>query len=238
MSIQTFSFAAVALATLAATSGNAAVQVFTDRAAFEAAANSTTFNSFNGAAAPLAPNSFGNPVAPGITVDVIGGVGETGDIPGKTGDGFFFVDVDNSSKTSGDGRDVRFNFSAFGFGITDLIDDEGSDNRAQEIGITFAGTSFLLSDILGLTTSSNGEAVPSTSIGPLPFIGFLSDSLQDGFTFTHGDNLVAAGVDGANEDFLLGGLILADAAPVPLPAGLPMLLAALTGFAALRRRAQ
>lgn len=214
------------------------VTVFTDQVLFEAALTTSVTEDFNGAASDFAENSSGNSIGTQTTVDLIGGVGDPGPT-GLIGNGFFQGEVD---ALGDDPLSLNFNTGhVFGFGLVGLQNDSNSDPGGldlEEIGIEFAGYSFLVSDLLGLTNSSDGQRVQNVdSTGPV-FIGLLADVAQTGFSLVHGDDAAPGAVVGNTEEFFVDALVLATApgvAAVPLPAGLPFLLAGLGGFAALRR---
>ncbi len=231
--------AAATLATaMAAPAFSATFTLFTDSAAFNAAAGALTTESFDGPASDFGGNSDGNVINPTTTVDVLGNADNT---PiGLSGDGFFTGEVDSSNKVSSDGAEIRFNTgSIFGFGLSDIEDNDGSSTfDVTEIAVRFGGENWLFSDILGLTDSANTtDPILSIGLASVPFIGILSDTAFDGFTLIHG-NTVANLTGGSNEGLQFGALNLATdtPAPVPLPAGLPLLLAGLGAFGLIRRR--
>ncbi|MDW3223996.1 MAG: VPLPA-CTERM sorting domain-containing protein [Paracoccaceae bacterium] len=227
---------------IAALSAHAAslVTVFTDQALFEAAIATPVTEDFNGDRVEFADNSKRNPVGLQTTVDVIGGFDDDS-FNGIDGNGFFNGEVDSSLVGSGDGESYVFNTGPiFGFGLVGLQNDNLTDPAGldlEEIGISFGTESFLLSDILGLTNSSDGQNVNSVENTDPVFVGFLSTDAQFGFSLFHGDDVAPGGVDGGNERFFLDALIV-DVAPVPLPAGLPLLLGGLGAMAFLRRKAR
>lgn len=241
-----FASAVVAALSLAGTGVSAAagtVTLFTDRASFEAAAAALVVEDFNGAASDFAANSTGNVIGSQTTLDLIGGAGDAGPT-GLTGTGFLQSEVDSSSITNGDGLEIQFNTgSVFGFGLDGLQDDSATSPGGldlEEIGIQFDGQSFLVSDILGLTNSSNGNSVSTVENTDPVFVGLLSTEAQAGFRLVHGDDVAPGGVSGGNEEFFINELVLAvnNANVVPVPAALPMMAAGigLFGFMGWRRR--
>ena len=217
---------------------NAAVMTFTNQVDWEAAlagANILTEN-FDGAASSFAANSSGNPAGL-VTVDMIGGVGDTGPT-GLTGTGFFEGEVDSSSFTTGDGLSLNFNRSnILGFALLGLQNDSETTPGGldlEEIAVEVAGEMFLVSDILGLTDPGDPGTVPTTeNTDPIPFIGFVVDIPIDSFLLKHGD--LVREVSGGNEEFFLDGLLLAQA-DVPEPGMLGLLGLGLAGFGLYRRR--
>lgn len=222
---------------IAAPAQAATFTTFTDRAAFETALAGVAviatpvIEDFNGDEVDFGENASGGVVGQRTTVDIIGHVGDGSD-QGLTGTGFFEGEVDGGGT---DEADIVFNTGPIlGFGLDGLQDDnETPEFDPEEIGILFGGELFLVSDLLGLSDSSDGAPVDDTETGAV-FIGILSDTAFSSFTLLHGDKVAPGGVDGANENFWIDELVLAPA--VPLPAGLPLLLAGLGAFGVLRRR--
>ncbi|MEJ6397149.1 VPLPA-CTERM sorting domain-containing protein [Yoonia sp. 208BN28-4] len=242
------SIALVASLTLAH-SASAAVVAYTDYNTWlsaVSAAGPTTNQAFNGNASSFAANSTGNVIGSRTTVDLDGGLFDTGPT-GLDGSGSFRGEVDSSSKTLSDGLGLNFNFDSgvSGFGLRNFRTAPSAfDNSLSlnEIGISVAGTSYLLSDLLGLTNSSDGNFVNQTTTTNGVFVGFVSDTDLTGFSLIHGDFVAPGFVSGGNEEFLIGSLRLAGPVPstVPVPAALPMLLAGLAAFGAMgwrRKRA-
>ena len=209
---------------------NAAVMVFTDQTLWENALTGGVFQTenFDGAASNFLPNSSGNVVGTFLTVDVIG---HDGDISrqGLTGTGFFEGEVDSSSITTSDGAELVFNFGTpiKGFGLLGLQNDSVTSPGGldlEEIGIEVNGESFLVSDILGLTNSSNGNSVSTVeNTASIPFLGFVSDTEITSFKLLHGDEVAPGGVSGGNEEFFVDGLVVATAS-TPEPTTLLSLL--------------
>ncbi len=218
----------------------AAVVTYVDQAAFEAAVGVPVITEeFDGAASDFAPDSMGNAVGSGITIDVNGPAGSSTDTgpTGLTGNGQLESEVDSS----GDILTIGMNFAApvFGFGFVIQNDSQttASGLDLEEIGILLGGESFILSDILGLSDSSDGNSVSSVNGTGPQFFGFISDTAFSSLEFVHGDDVAPGGVSGGNEEFYLNSAVLAPAiAAVPLPAGLPLLLVGLGGMALVRGR--
>ena len=221
---------------------NGAVMTFTNQADWEAAlsgANVLTEN-FNGAESNFAANSNGNSAGL-VTVDVIGHVGDGDATPlGQTGTGFFSGEVDAFDD---DIVSLRFNRSnLLGFALLGLQNDVEINPAGldlEEIGIEVAGEMFLISDILGLTDPADPGLVPDiNSTGAIPFIGFVVDGPINTFLLNHGDLL--RDVNGSSEEFLLDGLLLAEAVQdgndVPAPPALLLLGMGLAGLSLTRRR--
>ncbi len=213
-----------------------AITVFTDQTAWENALSGASFETenFDGAASSFDANSTGNVIGSFLTVDLIGGVGDTGPT-GLTGDGFFLGEVDASGD---DALTLKFNTGSAvtGFGILGWQNDEpdgdappGGGLDLEEYGIEVNGDRFLLSDILGLTNSSDGNPIEDSinSSGPIPFVGFISDTQITSFSLLHGDLVVPAGVSGSSDDFLMDGIVIASTTPAstPEPASILGLLA-------------
>lgn len=221
----------------------AAVVAYTDFASWTAAVSGygpTTDQNFNGAASNFAVNSTGNTIGTQTTVALNGGGKKTGDV-GLTGTGYFEGALESRKDVLG--LDFSFATGAGGFALDDFRNTSLSKPKGlnlQQIGIVVGGQSFLLSDLLGLSNSSNGNQVGNVkSDGPV-FIGFTSDIALSGFSLIHGDFVAPGFVKGNNEKFYIGSLTLASPPPstVPVPAALPLLLAGLGAFGVLgwRRR--
>ncbi|MFK7762770.1 MAG: VPLPA-CTERM sorting domain-containing protein [Roseobacter sp.] len=223
--------------TFAAPAQAATFTTFTDRSAFEtalvgvAAIATPVVEDFNGDSVNFGANTTGGVVGQRTAVDIIGHIGDDSE-QGLTGTGFFEGEVDGGGS---DEVDILFNTGPIlGFGLDGLQDNNDTPEfDPEEIGILFGGELFLVSDILGLSDSSDGTPVDDTETGAV-FIGILSDTAFSSFTLLHGDKVAPGGVDGANENFWIDELVLAPA--VPLPAGLPLLLAGLGAFGVMRRR--
>ena len=231
--------AAVFMLTLAGNmnKANASVFVFTNQTAWENALSGASFETenFDGAASSFSGNSTGNLVGSLFAVDLIGGVNDPGPT-GLTGTGFFQGEVDSSSLTTGDSLKLNFNTNSAitGFGILGLQNDSSQDTSGldlEEIGIEVNGESFLVSDILGFTNSSDGNFVNQVeNNAPIPFIGFTSDSEITSFSFLHGESILPGRVSDDQEEFYINGIITASTAStasesVPEPASILSLLA-------------
>ena len=201
---------------LSAEQATASVFTFTDPLNWESAfLGSQVTEDFNGSASSFLANSTGNPIGTITTVDLEGGLGDPGPT-GLTGTGFLEGEVDSSSVVTSDGLNLHFNFSVggiTGFALIGLqADDETSPDGLDlaEIGLIVDGESFLVSDILGLTNSSDGLEVSSVdNTDPIPFIGFISTTPISGFTMTHGDNVAPGEVSGDLENFFVNELRVA-----------------------------
>ena len=189
-------------------------------------------DTFEGSQAYFDANSSNNRIGAISTVDLIGGGGDPSDpnnLPdsgptGLTGTGFFRGEVDNSDKQTQDGLELRFNSPAiYGFALIGLQRDDNFNDLGgldrEEIGIVVEGESFLVSDLLGLTDSSDGNEVQNTQPkdvdpnaavpDPIPFLGFVTMAPVAGFTLVHGDFVAPGGVVGDNEEFFIDDLVLA-----------------------------
>jgi hypothetical protein len=235
------SIVSIALILGLAAQSHAGIITYTDYSAWQAAlgGSSQVTEDFNGSASNFSANSTGNSIGTYTTLDLIGGVGDPGPT-GLTDDGFLEGEVDSSSFSTSDGLSLQFNASnIFGFGILGLQNDSNSSPGGldlEEVGIEFGGESFLVSDILGLTNSSDGNSVSSTENSqPIPFIGFLSDTTASSFSFVHGDSVALGGVSGGNEAFYIDSLVLARA-DVPEPSAIALLALGLTWLGLMRRK--
>lgn len=255
MNLGKFSLALVASVLISAAPASAATfKVFTDRAAFEAAANEIFVEDFKNEFSNFAGNTSGNVVGDRTTVDVVGNsrqgprIGLEREIFEGNERGRFAGNIDRSDKVTRVGVDIRFNTGPiFGFGVIGL---QGVDSslpelthrvNLTEIGILFGDERWLVSDIFGLTDSQNTNTpLPNFPARP-DFFGILSDTAFDSFTFVHGGLIANVAPSLISEAFRIDDLALAVApdsalAPVPLPAGLPLLLAGLGALGIARRR--
>jgi hypothetical protein len=224
-----------ALGLLTAGQASAGIISFTDEALWLAALGGATVTTetFDGAASSFDANSTGNSIGSGLTLDLIGGVGDTGPT-GLTGSGKLEFEVDSSSFTNSDGLNIRISgLSAMGFALRNLTDDSlfSPAVNLHEIGIDIGGTSFLISDVLGLTSGTETSAADAIA----PFIGFVSsDSIISSFTFVHGDAIRS--VSGGTESFFLEGLSVAAVESVPAPGTLALFGLGLAGLVWKRRK--
>ncbi|MEM9736111.1 MAG: hypothetical protein AAF908_05855 [Pseudomonadota bacterium] len=242
---------------MAASAEAATISVFTDRGAWETAVTQQqTFGEivvedFSGPRRDFLRASTGNQIGSQTTLDVLSTV-EPGNPPPPafiTGTGALQIITIGTSTSAP--ISYRLNVGGVhGFALTGtFVAPILQANRIieyQELGIRVAGQSFIVSDILGLTDSSNGQPVPAIRRRGLPlsnpgdieavplFIGFASDMPLGSFELVHGDLVVPQGVPGSFEVSSVDDLVLATA--IPLPAGLPLLAAGLGLFAMLRRR--
>lgn len=232
-------FKAAACLLLVAGPVSAAIVTYTDEAAFLAALGGTpVVETFGGTAIDFAGNSTGNAIGSGMTVDLDGTNGDVG----LTGLGQLKVEVDGGA---GDLLSVTLNFPdalmGFGFVIQNDSQTHTGGVDLEEIGVSLGGSSLLLSDVAGLTTSANGAFVRSVETTAPAFFGFSSATAFSSLTFLHGGLIAPGGVAGSLEQFFLTSATLVPASaapltPIPLPAGLPLLLGALGGFFWLRWR--
>lgn len=197
---------------------------------------------FDGAASTFSADSAANSLGP-VTLDVIGGQGDSGPT-GLTGSGFLQGEVDAGSSSA---LSLTFNFpSTLGFALLGLQNDSlstASGLHLEEIGIAINGEQWLISDLLGLSDSADPGTVGNQAApGPLPFLGFVSDSLFDQFSLVAGETL--RDVAGNSEEFYLTGLQYAisadetmdsDSVSVPEPSPLLLMLLGLLGLFAVRR---
>jgi len=214
----------------------AAVTAFDDAAAWRAAVGAVAVATLDGPADVFADGSSGNPVGALLRLDVVGTAGPSATI-GLTGAGFLEGAVSGSA-----GAPLALGISAVvpvrGIALVGLQDNNATTPfDASEIGFEVDGASFLLSDILGLTTSADGAAIDTDINVGRTFVGFASAAPITDFRIVHGDRVAPGGVSGAFEAFWVDEIEVATA-PIPLPAGLPLLLGGLVtlGAAARMRR--
>lgn len=234
-SIKMGALISAAIVACCGTASAATFMFFTDRASFDAAATGTVVEDFNGVRQGFAGNSTGNVVGTQTTMDVIG----PGDNSffGITGTGFLELDVDGAGQDLGS---YAFNTGPINGFALDLISDNNSTPNfdGAEVGVSFGGSSWLITDILGLTDSSSGATIGSTTIGA-SFVGIISDMQFSGFSIISGADVAPNVSAGSSENVWIDNLVLAtDVTPVPLPAALPLLLGGLgiLGLAGWRRR--
>lgn len=220
----------------------AGVVAYTDKTLWENALAGNTFatNEFDGSEMYFLENSLNNDLGTAINIDLIGGVGDPGPT-GIAGNGFFQGEVDSSSFDSSDGLTLKFNTSdIYGLAFEGIQDSSVSSPGGldlEEIGFAILGEQFLLSDILGLSNSSDGTEVPTTeNTQAIPFIGFVSSSLFTAIELLHGDFVAPGSVSGSNEAFYIDSMTLAGPnLSVPAPSS-AMLFAVVVLFS-LRRYA-
>lgn len=220
-------------------SANATViSTYTDQTAWETALSSSLIfeETFSGGASNFTANSINNSVGI-ISVDLLGGTGDAGPT-GLTDDGYFQSEVDSDGT---DALGITFNHLAgIGLGLLGLQNDSGTTPgglNLVEIGLLIDGSSFLVTDLLGLTDSATatGNIRNQVSSAAIPFLGFVLDAPVDSFSIVHADLIYAGGVSGNSEEFYLAGLLMAQAS-VPEPAMLILLLSGLTGLVMVRKR--
>ena len=153
------------------------------------------------------------------------------------GNGFFEGEVDSSSFATSDGLTLQFNADKmYGFAFEGMQNDSISSPTGldlEEIGFEILGEKFLLSDILGLSDSSNNNNVSTiNSTSVISFVGFVSTSLFSGFNMLHGDFVAPGGVSGGNEEFYI------DSMTVAVPAPSSAMLFAVVVLLSFRRFAQ
>lgn len=126
------------------------------------------------------------------------------------------VDQDDAPDTI-----LGFGIPLFGFGADFDLSPLGAGSGIS-VTVSTGSESFLLA-----------EEIPSTLAGG--FWGFISDTLFDEISFSEGSN-----ASRPQETYTLtgptGALNIATVAPVPLPAGLPLMLAGLGSFVFVRKR--
>lgn len=219
----------------------ASILVFTDEAAWAALVGDITNVGFLGASSDFGADTSGNPIGPRVAADVLG---SPSDKVGLSGTGQFEFEV--ASPESDDEEPeaaaafalrgavrpanlnpevrVRINTpSIFGFALFDLTSDIANTPPVplHELAIAIAGETFLVSDIVGLTTPPDRSAPDAT----VPFLGFVSTVAFDSFEFIHGDRVRQ--VDGTVENYWIDGLSYAESTTVPAPAPATLVLFAL-----------
>jgi len=212
---------------------SAGLVTYTDRASWESAllGHQILEEDFIGSESDFGSNSSNN-IVNDFTIDIIGHDGDSSR-QGLTGDGFFAGEVDNSDVVSSDGAIIQFNYSTFAFALNNLQDDSASspEFNVHEISIEILNEYFLLSDLLGLTTSSDNSAPDAT----VPFIGFISTELFSNFRLHHGDSV--RDISGGNESFWLDGISYVKT-PVPESSTLAIFALGLMGLASRRFKKQ
>ena len=163
------------------------------------------------------------------------------------GDGAFLGGITGYSE---DGFDFAFSGSAFIFS-GDNANCNGFDTTGRQLEldsaaatITTGGALFDFTSVLFATSGVSGAVFTGTFADATTITETVTGPLAATpgaavVTFSGFEDLVSLEIDGSATGFTLYDdmhLSLADTAPIPLPAGLPLLAAALGGLALLRRR--
>lgn len=164
-----------ALLMLSPIAANADVITFTNEAAWVAALGgaTTTTETLDGAASSFAANSTGNVIGSGLTLDLIGpAVGNDTGPTGSTGHGQLQFEVDGGG---GDALDILINGpQMIGFALLNLTDDSltSPEGKLHELGVLVAGSGFLISDILGISTDVSGQTQLTRRGGAVHWLHF------------------------------------------------------------------
>ena len=232
----------IAFATLSfASSAQAAVMTFTDRAEWAAALSGASFSTeeFEGIETNFAANSTGNAVG-FVNIDVLGNGDSTPQ--GLNGSGLLEFELDSDDRVTDDGLSLSLSFNlandVWGFALTNIQNQESPAGSYApfEFGIQIGTFGTRLDRALGTGTLQSA---------PTPFLGFVSDAATGpitSFDIVHGD-LIDGPVPGGAQGFAVDSLIVATTASTPSsiaePATASLIAAGLTGLiTAARRRHQ
>ncbi|MEM9710184.1 MAG: VPLPA-CTERM sorting domain-containing protein [Pseudomonadota bacterium] len=224
---------------------------FFDRLSFEAATDGlkSTTEDFEAFTTLQILTGDGNDIGSGVTLDVSPDANANFDASegnlednGFKGDGDLEIEVNNGYMLDGTLGSVAFNFPGevlgFGFDFNEI--DGGSDTTPDintvEVAFVLAGETFLMSDLLGLTTNGINSA---TELGTFNletgFLGLLSDTPFSTVTLVHGDDLVPGGTSGSVESIDLANLtFVGEPSPIPLPAAGWLILAGVGALGAAK----
>ncbi len=174
----------------------------------------TDRTAFDAVTGPLALETFDTPIARAALITFDGGI------------------TSSRSGTTNSPNEVN-NFGSFSTLVTRDQKNLITLNFGKQInafGADFSGLGSLFADLLGTDES----VTIASSFQPAGFFGFVSDELFSSLQFR-----TAPGIGFGSQLFSLDNLLsgtAADVSPVPLPATLPLLLAAFGGIGIMRRR--